>query len=60
MALQLLVVACKLLVVTCGIQFPDQGWTQAPCAGSHWATKEVPYLCNGRKITALVMKEALM
>ena len=25
-----LVVACKLLVVACGIQFPDQGWNQGP------------------------------
>ena len=29
-----LVAACTLLIVACGIQFPDQGWNPGPCIGS--------------------------
>ena len=41
------VATCKLSVVVCGIQFPDQGLNPGPPAlgaqsFSHWTTREVP------------------
>ena len=45
-----LVVACKFLVVACGIFFPDQGLNPGPPALgvwrlSHWTTRKVPPYC---------------
>ena len=41
-----LVVACKLLVAECGIQFPDRIEPGSPALGawslSHWTTRKVP------------------
>ena len=46
---RVLAAAGKLLVVACGIQFPDQGWNPGPlhweCSLSHWVTREVPGMC---------------
>ena len=40
-----LVVVCELLVVPCGVWFPDQGLNPDPlhweCSLSHWTTREV-------------------
>ena len=50
MYLAVLVLSCRmwdLLVMLCGIQFPDQDGTQAPALEaqslSHWTIREAPF-----------------
>ena len=43
-----LVVACRLLVVACGIQFPDQGWNLGPL---HWERRVLPTGSSGKSHT---------
>ena len=53
----MVVVACRLLVMACGVQFPDQGWNPGSV---HWERRVLATGTQGKSLLFVFKKELIV